>query len=195
MGSVPKPLVVAPIASAVGQWLQFPDSMLAPSPQDRTKLCKLKIAQNDVRKLARAGRRQAAFELWSIVLGQIPPVPGVERRNTPHPDDLTSLRDAHACFRGIKRPLAEDDNGDHVFAYILRPHFLYEYDPSMVSVASKVPVPRNVVFVTYVRFNRQFSEGISEPQGTVTHWGFVESDPKALFLPVNYASRYRTKMW
>lgn len=193
MGSASKPLIVTPIASAIGLWLRFPESVLAPTPGDKSKYWRLKIAQNDVRKLALAGRRQPAFDLWSVVLGQAPPVPGVERRNNPQPKDLTSLQDAHACFRGIKRPLAEDDTGDNVIAYVLRPHFFYEYDPTMVSVASKIPVPRDVVFVVYARIDGE--SGTGEPRGTLTHWGFVESDRKALFLPISHASRYRTRLW
>jgi len=193
MGSVPKRLAVTPIASAVGEWLKFPDRVAAPAPSDRTIGCELGIAQNDVRKLALAGRRQAAFELWSVVLGQAPPVPGVAQRNNPQPDDLTSLIDAHACFQGIQRPLAEDDNGENVIAYVLRPHYYYEYDPTMVSVASKVPVPRDVVYVVYARMHT--TTGANKKIGTVTHWGFVESDPKALFLPINHSSRYRNRLW
>jgi hypothetical protein len=187
--------VVTPISAALGEWLHFPESVLAPDPDDRTKLCKFLISSNDTRKAARAGRRQPAFELWSIVLGVPPPVPGVERRNKPEHADLTSLQHAHACFKGIKRPLAEDNDGEHVLAYVLRPHFFYEYDPNMVSVASKVPVPRDVVFVTYVRLTPGRQRGLIETKGAVTHWGFVEADPSSLRLPVDHASRYHVHLW
>jgi hypothetical protein len=70
---------------------------------------------------------------------------GVEHRNNPDPDDLIGLIQAHACFKGIERPLAEDDDGGDVIAYVLRPRFFYAYDPDMVSPALRVPVSRDLV--------------------------------------------------
>ena len=165
------------VKPSVGGWLQFPPTVHARSPFNRDGLCRLKLSTNDVRKAARAGRRQPAFELWSGVIGSPPPVPGVEHRNNPAPDDLTSLIEAHACFRGIERPLAEDDDGANVIAYVLRPRFFYEYDPNMVSLALRVPVPRDLVFITYARL-LELSGKAGEPVGVITHWGFVEADPR-----------------
>jgi hypothetical protein len=121
-------------------------------------------------------------------------VPGVERRNDPASDDLIPLVQAHACFRGIERPLAEDDDGANVVAYVLRPRFFYEYDPNMVSLAQRVPVPRDLVFITYARLLDQTGEP-GEPVGVITHWGFVEADPKNLRLPINSTTRYREQLW
>jgi hypothetical protein len=182
------------VKSSVGGWLQFPLTIPARSPFDRDRLCRLKLSTNDVRKAARAGRRQLAFELWSGVIGSPPPVPGVQRRNNPDPNDLSSLVEAHACFRGIERPLAEDDDGANVIAYVLRPRFFYEYDPNMVSLALRVPVPRDLVFITYARL-LELDGKADEPVGVVTHWGFVEADPKNLRLPINSSTRYREKLW
>jgi hypothetical protein len=182
------------VKSSVGGWLQFPTSVPARSPFNRDSLCRLKLSTNDVRKAARAGRRQPVFELWSGVIGSPPPVPGVDRRNNPDADDLTSLIQAHACFRGIERPLAEDDDGTDVIAYVLRPRFFYEYDPNMVSLALRVPVPRDLVFITYARL-LELSDNADEPVGVVTHWGFVEADPKNLRMPINSSTRYRERLW
>lgn len=185
---------VTELKPAIGSWLRFPEFARAPSPFDRTKICKLKVSSEDTHKAAAAGRRQPAFELWSNVLGVPPPVPGVEHRNEAHADDLTSLLQAHACFRGIERPLAEDNDGRNVIAYVLRPRFFYEYDPHMVSLAVKMPVPRDLLFVTYVRLS---GEGVAsdEPLGTITHWGFVEADPSDLRLPIAASTRYRERLW
>lgn len=182
------------LKSSVGGWLQIPTSVHARSPFDPNSLCKLELSTNDARRAARVGRRQPVFELWSGVIGRPPPVPGVEQRNNPEPNDLISLIQAHACFRGIERPLAEDDDGTNVVAYVLRPRFFYEYDPNMVSLALRVPVPRDLVFVTYARLLKLTSEP-GEPLGVVTHWGFVEADPKNLRLPINSATRYREQLW
>ena len=111
-----------------------------------------------------------------MVFGDPPPVPGVGDRNDMIPGALISIRDAHACFRGINRPLAEDDEGRDVIAYVTRPHFFYQYDPDMVSVALKVPVPRDLVFAVYARLIDPKNVAASDPLGVITHWGFVETD-------------------
>jgi hypothetical protein len=178
-----------------GEWLSFPRAVYAPSPFDRISLCGLKIAAKDVRRAARAGRRQIVFDLWSMVIGKTPPVPGVHARNDPQPGELTSIAQAHACFRGIERPLAEDNNGSDVLAYILRPRIFYEYDPNMVSVALKQPVPRDVVFVVYARLFDQTKVEKFGLIGVITHWGFVEVDSADPKLPVNYGSRYSVRLW
>jgi hypothetical protein len=178
-----------------GEWLRFPAFVRAPSPFDRLTPCVLEISHNDTRRAARAGRRQPAFDLWSMIIGCAPPVPGVDARNAPLPGALISIADAHACFRGIERPLAEDNDGGDVVAYALRPRFFYQYDPNMVSVALKVPVPRDVVFVVYARLFDANKVVASGPIGVITHWDFVEADRADPKLPVHHSSRYRNRLW
>jgi hypothetical protein len=108
--------------------------------------------------------------------------------------DLSSLDRAHALFRGIERPLAEDDDGANVLAYVQKPQWMFRYDPDMVSVALKVRVPQDLVFVTYVCLN-EADGGAGKASGTVTHWGFVEADGANPALPVDFSSRYRKQLW
>jgi hypothetical protein len=193
--STQKRSVISDHTSAPGDWVRFPNFVLAPSPFNQARLCRLRIAHADTRKAARVGRRQPAFDLWSMVLGCPPPVPGVGARNDHIPGALVSIAQAHACFRGIQRPLAEDDDGSDVVVYVLRPHFFYEYDPNMVSVALKVPVPRGVLFATYARLVDSDNSATMTGLGTITHWGFLESDRADPRLPINFKSRYRTRLW
>jgi hypothetical protein len=130
-----------------------------------------------------------------MILGTPPPVPGVNARNDLIPGALTSIAEAHACFRGIERPLAEDDDGSNVAAYVLRPRYFYEYDPNMVSVALKVPVPRGVVYVVYARLTDPKIVVASGQTGVITHWGFVEADNADPKLPVSHSTRYRERLW
>jgi hypothetical protein len=182
-----------PVPSGVGKWVQLPERVTAPSPEARAVPAIFCLSSADSVKMARAGRRQLIFELWSIVLGVPPPVPGVERRNRDAESGLTCLYEAHALFRGIERPLAEDDQGADVLAYILKPKWFYEYDPHMVSVALKVRVPKDLLFVTYARLDMA-AEGVGL-RGTVTHWGFVEADKSNRDLPVDFSTRYRKRLW
>jgi len=194
MAKVTKLTLAERPVSGTGEWLRFPDAITALAPEDRNQVCAYKIGRDDTLKAARAGRRQPAFQLWSVVLGHPPPVPGVEYRNRPEPNELTSLVEAHACFRGIERPLAEDDEGSNVVAYVLRPKVFYEYTADMVCTATKVTVPPGFVFVAYAKLVEP--DGVPRAvRGVLTHWGFVEADEATPELPVNYATRYRVRLW
>jgi hypothetical protein len=179
-------------AEGIGDWFKFPPTVAASSPENRNQVSIFRISTRDIVRQARIGRRQPAFDLWSVVLGRVPPVPGVYRRNRPRDGELTSLAESRALFRGIMRPIADDDGGDSVLAYVQNPRFFYEYDADMVSVARRLTVPVGLVFVTHVRLD-------ANPSGTtcgiVTHWGFVDADGSNAGLPVDYVTRYRTRLW
>jgi hypothetical protein len=132
------------------------------------------------------------FEFWSIIVGVPPPVNAVRAVL-----GLTQLSQAHACFRGIERPLAEDDNGDNVLAYVLNPRLFYAFDAreAMASVASPCEVPDGFVFVVYARLDVPCSEGVGGIIGALTHWGFVEADPAAPGLPIHWEVRYKKRLW
>ncbi len=134
-------------------WLDFPSTVIAKSPFDKGATCRLRLSREDAMKAAIAHRRQPIWELWSIVLGEPPPVPNVRTwgLNVPPEEGLITLVEAHACFRGIRRALAEDDNGDNVAAYILKPRFFYEYRAHLVSTAAKLTVPAGLLYVVYAR--------------------------------------------
>jgi hypothetical protein len=182
------------VPEVIGAWLALPDRVRAPSPADREAQCFLRLGVGDVMTMAQSGRRQLAFEAWSCVLGLPPPIPGCGHRNRNMSGQLTSLEHAHALFQGLNRPLAEDDEGSDVLAYVLKPKFMYRYDANMVSVALKIAVPQDVVFVVYARLDNACN-GPESDRGTVTHWGFVEADQTSPELPTEFSSRYRTRLW
>jgi hypothetical protein len=186
--------MVLNIGPKPGAWLNFPATVQAPSPEDRAVLSDFVLGSADAVTMARIGRRQLTLEMWSIVLGVEPPIIGCTHRNKKVKGELTKLADAHAMFKGIERPLADDDDGSEVLAYVLKPQFMYENNPDMVSVALKVAVPQDVVFVVYARLSNG-GDGPNGARGTVTHWHFVEADPASPMLPVDYSSRYRTRLW
>jgi hypothetical protein len=182
------------VREGAGAWLVLPETVEAPSETDRAIPCIYRLSTADAVKMARASRRQPIFELWSCVLGTPPPVPGCRHRNREVTGKLTRLREAHALFKGIERPLAEDDDGANILSYVLKPRFMYTYDPDRISVALKVPVPQDVVFVVYVRLNKP-DDNSRAMIGVITHWGFVETDPNDQTLPIEHTSRYRTRLW
>jgi hypothetical protein len=114
---------------------------------------------------------------------------------------LSSLSDASACFRGIRRPAGEDDSGWDRLAYVSHPRWYFRYRAHLACVAELVAVPLDLVFVTYVRLdfpneteNSRASNDVPIP-GVVTHWQFVECDANDRTLPVDHSRRYRKRLW
>lgn len=179
-------------------WLELPVSVRARMPTNRNQPCEFSLPMVDAEKAALAARRQLLMELWSVVLGQPPPVPNVSTwgPNKPADKGLSCLEDAHACFQGINRPLAEDDSGEKVLVYIIKPRFFYVFTPHMVCVARKADVPPDLVFAVYVRAENPDALEADKIGGMITHWHFVEASGDSRFLlPVNHTARYRVQRW
>ena len=136
------------------------------------------------------------FNLWSCVLGEPPRVPMVSTYVERPFDGLSRLDQAHACFRGIKRPCAEDGEGDRMVAYVIKPTQFYEYAPHPVCIASKVTVPDDLVFVAFAKLDEPCGPFGHLTKGVLTHWQFIEADQEAgNMLPVEYKTRFRERLW
>lgn len=188
----PRLTVISGDARPSSRWLDFPQSVVARSPFDKLDACLLRVSRADVVKAATQGRRQPAFDFWSVIAGQPPPVNNV-RPVLP----LMRLDEAHACFRGIKRPLAEDNDGHEVVAYVSKPLKFYYYDVRMAmsSLASPGEVPNDLVFISYARLDAQREPEGSGYVGVLTHWAFVECAPDDNMLPVDHETRYMRRLW
>lgn len=175
------------------RWLDLPATIIAKSPHDQLDACVYRVSRADIVKAARQRRRQPIFDFWSIIAGVPPPINNV-RGVLP----LMRLDQAHACFRGANRPLAEDDNAADCVAYALKPRFFYRFDikQAMSCVAWSCEVPEDLVFMVYARLDvpceAPAAGGII---GVLSHWKFVETDPADSSLPVDWQSRFRTRLW
>ena len=173
------------------KWLDLPATVRSRSPEDRNTLCRVRVNREDVHKAAANRRRQPAYEFWSILHGKPPPVP----HRVENPDaGLMTLFDAHACFQGVRRPIAEDADGDGFLAYILKPtvFFLYEPRPPLV-LCLKEEVPEDLVFVAYVKLDNPAETNATK--GVLTHWHFVEADKRDALLPAGFDQRYVKQLW
>ena len=183
-------------------WIEVPQTIICPSPENRSEPTTFRIAGASVRKALEAGHRQPLLDLWSLVHGQIPPVNNALIRwgSDDIQNSLLSMSGAHACFRGIKRPLGDDDQGYDVYAYVTKPGVLFKYVPSMGCVIEPVKIPPDLVCVIYVRmdypYGRPHPSSKSAPisRGIVTHWEMVEADESGL-LPIDHERRYRRRIW
>ena len=176
---------------AAPELVNLPQHIRARSPEDRNKPCRVRVYREDVRKAAAQRRRQPAYEFWSVLSGKAPPVP---HRLENADEGLCTLFDAHACFRGVRRPIGEDGAGDTFVAYILKPKLFCVYDarPPLV-MTHKVPAPDDLVFVAYVRMDEP--SDATSTKGVLTHWHFVEADPRDARLPIGYDERYVDRLW
>ena len=92
--------------------------------------------------------------------------------------------------------MGEDDGGTNVVIYVLRPRFHYVYEPHMVTLAHRRPVPADVVFACYVRLDVPYDEEATGSGGVVTHWQFVEAEVDGGdLLPIGHRDRYDVRLW
>ena len=176
---------------AASAWLDLPQTIAARSPFDKAEACAVRVGKEDAVKAASARRRQPIYDFWSALNGEPPRVPNAKSLDG---SGLTRLIDAHACFRGIRRPCAEDDDGAQFAAYVLKPTYLFGYVASMKCVAERREVPDDLVFVAYVRLDAPCAPGPGSSMGCLTHWQFVEADATGL-LPIEFSERYGERFW
>ena len=194
----PKLTVIEGGGEARPKLLRLPSTVSGPSPFARGLRIGYRIATEDVRRALSANRRQPVLDLWSLVIGQLPPVANISRY-----DDLAvqlkaqALENAHAAFRGVKRPVGNDPHGyDHV-VFITSPRVHFRYEPDMVCMVRPDEIPDDVVLATYVQLD--FPQGRPSAAktkvpvgGVITHWELVERDGE---LPVRSSERYRQQLW
>ena len=178
--------------------LRLPPTVSGPSPFARGMRIGYRIATGDVRRAYSANRRQPVLDLWAMVLGQLPPVANISRYN--HLTEqlkAQAVENAHAAFRGVRRPVGNDPHGfDHV-VFITIPRVHFRYVPDMVCVVKADEIPDDVVLATYVQLDfphgRPNAAKMKVPVGgVITHWELVERDGE---LPVRSSERYRQRLW
>lgn len=178
--------------------LQLPPTVLGPSPFNRSMRVGYRIAEGDVRRALEERRRQPILDLWSMVLGRLPPIANISR----YSDYEGTLRDqaldqAHAAFRDVRRPVGDDPHGFDYFVFITNPSVHFRYVPDMVCVVRPEELPTDVVLATYVLMDfphgRASASRAKVPvQGLVTHWELIERDG---LVPVHSEERYRRRLW
>jgi hypothetical protein len=184
-------------------WLDVPATAIGRSWTGSSSIRSYRIAQGDARKAITRGLRQPILNLWSLVLGEVPPVPQFERYAHLLPQlKAGAFSSAHACFRGVKRPVGEDDNGYDTIIFVTKPSVMFGYDPSLACVIKPIEIPSDMLFVTYARLDypdqplRNLRTGNGPTDGIITHWGMVEAGRgDAGLLPIDFKERYRRQLW
>jgi hypothetical protein len=185
------------------EWRDIPSTVLARSITNREIASFYRVAQNDVQKALDANRKQPLLDLWSAVVGEIPPFPNANAKWGKHlkVTPLVSMADSYACFRGLKRPMGDDDRGFDCYAFVSKPTHRFVYEPSLACGIKLMDVPSDLVHITYVRCDhpqgrtRASGNDVGGSVGVVTHWHFVEADPADQSLPAESSNRYRQRIW
>ena len=202
MSEKPKLQLIQGGASKASAWLDCPKVILGRSPFDKNRYVSYRISKEHAHKSALSGRREPMFDLWANVFGKPPPIPGIEQyEDYKHLLSNNSFPRAYACFRGVRRPVGEDDRGTDVCAFVSKPKIRYISQISMACLAKPVEVPTDVLMVTHVKLDfpigRAYQSAIDGPQfnGVVTKWEFVECDSENTSLPIGHKERFWKQCW
>jgi len=192
-------------------WLDFP-SVQALSPDDQKSFVNYAVSEDYVDTLAGAARLTPIFQLWAHVVGELPPINNVSRlRHGPVIPTLTTLAQSVACFRGVKRPYDDEQDGRSILVYVLNPEVTLARDVSLVCLAKAVIVPSNSCLTVQVKpraalqgglaavnssltrsFGRENAEII---HGVITRVEFVPGNGETPILPIKHEGRYQERLW
>jgi hypothetical protein len=132
-------------------WLDLP-SVKAPHPDNRAEQVTYAISQDYVDMLARAGRLTVILQLWTHVVGELPPINNASRlSHGPVTPALTTLAQSVGCFRGVKRPYIDEPDGESILVYVLNPSVTITRDVSLVCCARGVIVPSNSCLTVQIK--------------------------------------------
>jgi hypothetical protein len=192
-------------------WLQ-PPSVVAPSPHDKSKTVRYAISESYIRTLLSGNRLTQIFQVWAHVVGELPPINNVSRlgRGTVRPS-LTTMAQSVACFRGVKRPYDDEEEGDSVLVYVLNPPVSIDRDVSLVCLAKAVRVPSDTCLTVQVKptaalhpapaalnsdVTRSFDDAGAEAiHGELTRLEFISGNGETPILPERYSERYHQRLW
>lgn len=185
-------------------WLK-PPMVTAPHPDDRTKTASYSISEHFTYCNAAVSRLSPIFQVWAHIVGELPPINNISRllRGVVIPT-LTTLADSVACFRGVKRPYDDEENGESVLVYVLNPTVTIDHEPSLVCLAKAVKVPSDVALTVQVKPKKALhgADDRVEPatvasgaDGVVTRLEFVSGNGATPILPKRHSERYLTRLW
>jgi hypothetical protein len=178
----------------MSHWLN-PPLVDAPSAKDRNYIVKYKISEEFFEKNAYIYRRTPIFQMWTHVVGELPPINNIfHLLKTDVSPTISTLKDSVACFKGVRRPYDGEVDGHSILVYIINPKVSVSYEPSMVCLAKAVRVPTNVVATVQVRLTDALQNGDKNVCGIVTRIEFVAGDKGTPLLPEGHQERYGERL-
>jgi hypothetical protein len=110
------------------------------------------------------------------------------------------LLSAVHCFRGLKRPLMQDDDKDAdktFLVYSWRSEVDYVWPGSRFGglPITKIPPPSRVFVVLVKEEAPADFPGHGSIVGSIEKWNWIKEDPKLLHAPIDWEQRYEKKLW
>lgn len=169
--------------------INFPQTIACRSPHERERFVSVRVSKTDIMKALESRRRQPALDFWSIIAGQVPPLPGHEHMADFGSQELCRLIGATSCF--LDKP--DVDGSKHV-TYVLQPtsFFLFDGRPPVMRM-HKRQSPKDHVFLARVRLDEPVNADSS--MGVLISWGFEPGDDDDVSLPENFSDRFARRMW
>lgn len=179
------------------EWLNFPSGIKACSPFDQNAKVLWRIDPTTVIEAFRdSNRKQPLLELWSVVLGMTPPISGASSQLAKEKNvQLSGLGDAHACFRGVNRPVGDDLTGANSLAYIVKVRHCFTYNDESFCPVKLLRLPPDVVLIVYVSMDQAYDKAETNLTGVITHWSLVETQPNDAMLPIDFDKRFASRIW
>lgn len=178
-------------------WLN-PPAVSGPDPYDVQRTIRYGIAPGFIETLFAIRRRTQIFQTWVHVVGRLPPINNIgtlnDEENAP-PPTLTTLHDAVAMFRGVKRPYDTEPTGASVVVHVLRPHVSIEFVQSLRCVARAVRVPNNTILTVQSLPLAALQATIPGIDRLITRLEFVTSDVVDPSVPERHSDRYEELLW
>jgi hypothetical protein len=121
------------------------------------------------------------------------------------------LKQSVACFRGVKRPYDDDEDGGSVIIYVLNPTVSLDRDVNLVCLAKAVRVPSDTCLTVQVRPTaalQTLQSALDTPvtrsidtadaatvHGVVTRLEFISGNGENPILPKRHTDRYHSRLW
>lgn len=179
----------------MADWKTF-EAIEAPG-RERSKLLRLTISQEFVDTYFSVNRLTPIFQASAHIFGRLPAINLIDRVASSKPSPtLTTLRDAYALYEGVERPHDEENNGDSVLIYVLRPEITIEHHQSMACQARALTPPQHSVLTALVRTDGGLHGGPNGVEGAITRleWVFAERVGNRM-LPKGADKRYGKNHW
>ena len=178
----------------MADWRSF-EAFSAPG-RNKSERLRFIISQEFLDTHFKVNRLTPIFQTSAHLFARLPEINLIGRVSGGQPAvHLTTLDDAYACFEGIQRPHDDEDNGDSVLVYVLRPLVTIERVVSMTCQAGPLVPPPDCVLTVLVRTNLGLQDAEGNIDGVVTRLEWVLADGKDKTLPKNAESRYKVAHW
>src|SRR4051794_35729205 len=150
-------------------WLR-PPPVNAPGADDRSTSAVYTVAEDYMYTLRSVHRLSPIFQMWAHVVGEPPPINNISRIDRlPVKPSLTTLDDSVACFRGVKRPYTDEEEGSSILIYVLNPTVTLVRDTNMVCLAKAAKLG-DVALTVQVR---PLKEADLQPDRNPLHQGVI----------------------